>query len=92
MLVWIERESSTVPARLGVVVPKKIAARSVDRARCKRLMREAFRNARPRWQGVDVVVRVTRRPPRGEALESGLRRDLEQFFGRPLPRRVDMPA
>ena len=42
-------------ARLGLIASKKAAPRAVDRNRCKRLAREAFRNARAELPAVDIV-------------------------------------
>ena len=44
------------PARLGVVIAKRVASRAVDRNRFKRLTREAFRHAAPGLAGFDIVV------------------------------------
>jgi ribonuclease P protein component len=74
---------ATGPARLGIAVPKKVVARAVDRARCKRLIREAFRRAPGRGVGVDAVVRVSRRPKDGKPFERALRSDLARWFGAP---------
>lgn len=90
-LLWVERDTPTAPARIGVVVPKKLAARAVDRARCKRLVREAFRRADPRWKGVDVVVRVVRRARADARLDTSLIADLMQFFSSPPLRSTVQP-
>ena len=47
-------------ARLGLVVPKRVLKRAVDRNRVKRQIREAFRLARPTLPPWDIVVVVMR--------------------------------
>jgi ribonuclease P protein component len=42
-------------ARLGLIASRKAAPRAVDRNRCKRLAREAFRAARAMLPAVDIV-------------------------------------
>ena len=54
-------------ARIGIIASRRVARRAVDRNRAKRLVREAFRKARHRLMGVDVVVEVRRCPARGAA-------------------------
>lgn len=52
-------ENARDHARLGISVSRKIAKRSVDRHRIKRLVREAFRRNKALFQtGVDFVVVV----------------------------------
>lgn len=53
-------------ARLGMVVPKKVWARAVDRNRIRRLLREAFRHDQARLVGHDVVIRVKMAGPAPE--------------------------
>jgi ribonuclease P protein component len=50
--------NGTEHARLGLVVPKRIVARAVDRNRIKRICREAFRLDQRQLAGEDVVVRI----------------------------------
>ncbi|MFA5081454.1 MAG: ribonuclease P protein component [Hydrogenophilaceae bacterium] len=45
-------------SRLGLVVPKKILPRAVDRNRARRILREVFRLSQPRLASLDVIVRV----------------------------------
>lgn len=45
-------------ARLGLIASRKAAPRAVDRNRCKRLAREAFRAAKVRLPSVDVVFQL----------------------------------
>ncbi len=47
-----------VHPRLGLVVPKKILARAVDRNRVKRILREVFRLRQRTLGGMDMIVRV----------------------------------
>jgi ribonuclease P protein component len=51
--------------RFGVIVPKRIVQRSVDRSRLKRILREWFRHNRERLAGQDCVIRLTN-PQRDE--------------------------
>jgi ribonuclease P protein component len=44
--------------RLGLVVPKKVLARAVDRNRLRRILREAFRLSQAELGGLDVVIRL----------------------------------
>ena len=48
-------------ARLGMIVPKRVLARAVDRNRARRLLREWFRNNQGRFGGRDLLVRVSAR-------------------------------
>ena len=50
-------------ARIGIIVSRRVAQRAVDRNRAKRLVREAFRKARHRLGGMDLVVELRRCPP-----------------------------
>lgn len=53
-------------ARLGLIVPKALAARAVDRNYIRRVAREQFRRARV--DGFDVIIRLRQRfsrEPRG---------------------------
>lgn len=54
-------------ARIGIIASRRVARRAVDRNRAKRLVREAFRKARHRLGGIDVVVELRRCPPQGTA-------------------------
>jgi ribonuclease P protein component len=54
-------------ARLGVVVPKRLLARAVDRNRCKRLVREWFRLHQDQMSGRDWVFRLIRVPKKLDA-------------------------
>jgi ribonuclease P protein component len=57
---YTERRESG-PARLGMMVTRKHAARATDRNRVKRCIREAFRLEQEQLASLDVLVR----PPYG---------------------------
>lgn len=60
--------------RLGLVIPKRLARRSVMRNLIKRLAREAFRQALPKLPMFDMVLRLTRKPAEGALSDRGVRR------------------
>jgi ribonuclease P protein component len=67
-------------ARLGLVVPRKAARRSVDRSRLRRIVREHFRQSRDTLPPLDIVVMA-----RGAALQrdnSALRDSLARHWRR----------
>lgn len=45
-------------ARIAQIVPKRLAARAVDRNRVRRLVRESFRHRQAKWNGYDCVLRL----------------------------------
>ena len=47
-------------ARLGLIVPKRLARRATERNRMKRALREEFRQRVSGMPALDVVVRVVR--------------------------------
>lgn len=47
-------------ARLGLIVPKRLARRAVDRNRLRRLIREAFRLSQTACTGRDIVFRLVK--------------------------------
>lgn len=68
------------PARLGLVVPKRLARRAVLRNRIKRLARETFRHRRDSLGGFDLVLKLGRKPLLPEdksAWNAVLRQDIE---------------
>jgi ribonuclease P protein component len=65
-------------ARLGMIAGRKAMPRAVDRNRCKRLVREVFRAARPMLAALDVVV-FCRRAVTAREKAAG-RQELAQLF------------
>ena len=60
IVMWLRRADDAC-LRFAVIVSKKTFARSVDRSRAKRLLRESFRLNRHRLQGkVDVILMARR--------------------------------
>jgi ribonuclease P protein component len=49
-----------VRARLGLIIPKRLAKRAVLRNLLKRLARESFRNANPGLPAMDLVLRLAK--------------------------------
>ena len=52
--------ASTPTARLGMIIPKRLAHCAVIRNRIKRLIRESFRNFLPALPIADIVVKLNR--------------------------------
>jgi ribonuclease P protein component len=48
--------------RLGLIVPKRVFPRAVDRNRMKRLLRELFRAQQARLGSRDILIRLTASP------------------------------
>lgn len=67
-------------SRLGLVVPKRVLARAVDRNRTKRVIREAFRLSQHELGALDVVVRV-----KAAGLSTDYRAEWDLFMRRFLP-------
>ncbi|MFL6580319.1 MAG: ribonuclease P protein component [Burkholderiales bacterium] len=65
-------------ARLGIVVGRHVAPRSVARSLIKRTVREVFRRIRGQLGSVDVVVRV--RKPAGPPDLPAARHELERLL------------
>ncbi len=63
--------------RLGMVIAKRLLARSVDRNRVKRCVRESFRQVLPELPACDFVVRLIVKPVAGDEA-----RDLSRTFKR----------
>ena len=79
------RANGLSQARLGIIASTRAARRAVDRNRFKRMAREAFRQARHRLGGVDVVIQLRRYPEGGSIAEAraGLARLLEELAASP---------
>lgn len=76
-LLVMVRPNTAGFARLGMVVPKRLLARAVDRNRVKRCVRESFRQVRAKLPACDFVVRLIAKPVPGEEA-----RDLSRTFQR----------
>jgi ribonuclease P protein component len=90
--VLYTRSNQLSHARLGIVVAKRFAPRSVTRNTIKRIARELFRQAA--LPALDCIVRLSRpvNPKSGPAttarLKAELRAELEQLLlSRPAPER-----
>jgi len=77
---YTERRTSG-PARLGMLVTRKHAARATDRNRIKRCIREAFRLEQEKLLSLDVLVR----PPYGAEPGPAMIQRLRALFGRLAP-------
>ncbi|CAM3919780.1 ribonuclease P protein component [Bordetella bronchialis] len=73
-------------ARLGMVIPKRHAARAATRNALKRVIREAFRARRLALPPADYVVRLHARVPDLSltALKTAARAEVDAHFGRLL--------
>ena len=58
--------AARIPGRAGLVVPKKVLPRAVDRNRVRRMLRAAHVAARPAVLGYDVILRLKRALTRAE--------------------------
>jgi len=67
-------------ARLGLVVPKRVAPRALDRNRVKRVARESFRHWRGTLPPLDVVLVAVSGAAGMSRAE--LRQGCDQLFGR----------
>ncbi|HNO14164.1 MAG TPA: ribonuclease P protein component [Accumulibacter sp.] len=66
------RANDAATARLGLVIPKRLARRSVLRNLIKRLVRESFRARLPSLPRVDIVIRLS------NPISLGMREDRRQ--------------
>lgn len=58
--VSIKANAQGIP-RLGLIVPKRVLPRAVDRNRVKRQLREWFRSNQTRLGSRDILIRVTKK-------------------------------
>jgi ribonuclease P protein component len=56
------RANSVGCSRLGLIVPRRVAPRAVDRNRVRRVLREWFRLNQPQLGSRDILVRLTDKP------------------------------
>jgi len=49
-------------SRLGLIIPRRVVRRAVDRNRLRRVLREWFRLNQPQLGSRDILVRVTDKP------------------------------
>jgi ribonuclease P protein component len=61
MILWV-RTGPGAALRVGVIAGRRSFRRAVDRARVKRLLREAYRLNRYRFHGACDVILLARRP------------------------------
>lgn len=64
MLHYLPAEQFDAPARLGLVVGKKLLRQAVRRNLVKRLVREQFRLQHERLAGYDILLRLVAKPGR----------------------------
>ena len=71
-------------ARLGLIIAKRFAARSVTRNAIKRVVREAFRATRLSLPAGDYVIRLNGKVPAATltALKQGVRTEVDAHFAR----------
>ena len=55
------KANTTGVCRLGLIVPKRVFPRAVDRNRAKRVLREWFRDHQIRLGSRDILIRLTAR-------------------------------
>ena len=68
--------------RLGVVAPRRVLRRAIDRNRAKRHIRESFRYARGRLPNCDIVVVVSGHADGGTIKATQVRRAAEKLWDR----------
>lgn len=87
MLHYLPQENAAGPARLGLVVGKKLLRQAVRRNVVKRLAREQFRLLHARLNGYDILLRLISKPGRIDrvAMTDEIRQLLGKLRGRVVP-------
>ncbi|MGO3741658.1 ribonuclease P protein component [Kerstersia sp.] len=87
LLVLTSVDASAGLARLGLVIPKRHAARAVTRNTIKRVVRDVFRHLRHRLPPRDFVVRLHSKAPLVSLseLKRQIRAEAEAHFQRAIP-------
>lgn len=80
MLHYLPRERADEPARLGLVVGKKLLRQAVRRNLVKRLVREQFRLQHARLAGYDILLRLIAKP--GRVDRAVFRAEISQLLGK----------
>lgn len=80
MLHYLPREQADDPARLGLVVGKKLLRQAVRRNLVKRLVREQFRLQHARLAGYDILLRLIAKPGRVDRV--AMRAEISQLLGK----------
>ncbi len=81
--VWFTVAASLNSAgrsRIGVVVPRRVVAKAVQRNRLKRIVRDTFRRISPPLPAMDLVVQVHAAPPSARAGGGALREELTRLL------------
>lgn len=94
-VIYVREHSATEAfsrGRLGVVIGKKFAPRSVERNLLKRMIREGFRQRQAQFVACDIVVRLQAKFPRAEftsrrALQASSQEQLASLFEAAIQRR-----
>ena len=77
-LAWHYKPNTLGSARLGLIVGKKTARRSVARNYIRRVLRELFRHEQQRLAGLDLVIRVQK--PFGKPELAAIRTEFQQLM------------
>lgn len=75
----LDSGGAALQARLGLIIPKRLAKQAVLRNLIKRLARESFRQAKPGLPPADLVLRLAKPPvAKGLAVNADMRRHWRQ--------------